>query len=131
VIRLTDGNEFARIAEAIDHPRHGFDPFALAGDPENVILIEGNDVALFEGEGSVYTGHYFFTEARGRNALNLAQRMIDELFDSYGAVVIKGLTPVDNKAALWITRQLGFESHGVVSHAVGDFELFTLSRNSL
>lgn len=99
-------------------------------DDDGISLIEGEDSAvfLFEKPG-VFSGHYFFSEARGRAAINLANRMLNEMFSKHGARLIAGLTPVENRAATWITRQLGFSSQGVVDQPdVGPATIFTLTR---
>lgn len=94
---------------------------------DNVVLQEGDSVGLFTYEyPGVYSGHYFFT-VRGREALKLAQEMLSEIFRSYGARTIRGLTPVEHKAALWMSRKLGFTSYGQVEIDGGRHELFLMT----
>jgi hypothetical protein len=89
------------------------------GDINNFMLVEGDNVGLatYEYPG-VYTVHWFFT-ARGREALKLAKRMLAVLFESSDARVVRGLTPVDLKAARWLAKQVGLTSHGVLTFADG------------
>lgn len=102
----------------------GFDE-SLAMEP-NVILQDGEDVALFEYEApGVYVGHYLF-ESRGKKAIAVARQMLAEL----NADVIIGFTPIDNLGALWMTRHLGFKSRGYFDHPeVGRLEVFELRKN--
>jgi hypothetical protein len=89
------------------------------GNVKNFMLVENDNVGLatYEYPG-VYTVHWFFT-ARGREALKLAKRMLAVLFESSDAKVIRGLTPVDLKAARWLAKQVGLTSHGVLTFADG------------
>jgi hypothetical protein len=55
--------------------------------------------------------------------------MMKELFDNYGAKALRGLTPVNNKAARWATRQVGMKSQGFVPNSKGHmFELFIVTK---
>lgn len=96
-------------------------------DTNNIMLREGDSTGIFAYEyPGVYTGHYFF-RVKGRNAINLAKRMLDEAFSTYGAKAIRGLTKTDNRPALWITRHLGFKSYGRIVTENGEHELFCLT----
>lgn len=97
-------------------------------DTTNIILQEGDSLGMFSHEyPGVFSGHYFF-KARGKEALTIARNMLVEIFTNYGAKMIKGTTPVNNKGAMWMNRQLGFTSHGIIEDPVnGDGELFCLS----
>jgi hypothetical protein len=110
--------------------KHGFElspekmpsSFSYEGwleDTRNVMLVKGENVGLATHEyPGVYTVHWFFTE-RGRGAINLAKEMLDELFKTTDAQTIRGLTPVDLKAARWLAKQVGLKSHGVMEFADG------------
>lgn len=105
----------------------GFEPRELLKD--GVFLLLGDDGALFEYDApGTYTGHFLFREARGKTAVNISNVFLTEMFDTYGAEVIRGLTPVSNRAALWMARRLGFTSYGIVETCAGDMELFILSK---
>lgn len=99
------------------------------GDTNNIMLRSGDSTGIFAYEyPGLYTGHYFF-RVRGREAINLAKEMLDEMFNKYDAKAIRGLTKTNNKPALWITRQLGFKSCGLVITENGEHEMFVLTRN--
>lgn len=86
-----------------------------ASDLFNVALKNDNDdVAMFEyvKEG-LYTGHYFFN-SRGKMALQEAKKLLDEIFSYPEVEVIQGFTPLTKLGARWMSRQIGFASHGVI-----------------
>ena len=115
----------AQYADEID----GFDPEEWLASDDNVALANGNNVALFEREmPGVVTGHYFFF-CRGREAIELSKQMLNEIFTGpYNVQVIRGLTPLDNKGALWISRKLGFKPYGDIKTHVGLCRLFILTK---
>lgn len=119
------------MAQYADHIQ-GFYPDEWLGNELNTAYItDEGDVALFEWEPSLpgtVCGHYFFF-ARGRKAMDLANQFIDKLFSEREDVTrIVGLTPLTNKPALWITRQLGFTDCGVVETFNGPHRLSQLTR---
>jgi hypothetical protein len=102
-------------------------------NPNNVMLRDGHDASASTGifayeYPGLYTGHYFF-RVRGREAIDLAKRMLGEMFENYGAKAIRGLTKTDNRPALWITRQLGFKSCGLIVTKNGEHELFVKTKD--
>lgn len=98
-------------------------------DPNNVMLRDGDSTGIFAYEyPGLYTGHYFF-RVKGRAAINLANEMLDWIFD-HGAEAIRGLTKTSNRPALWITRQLGFTSCGKVVTTNGEHEIFILTKEN-
>lgn len=107
----------------------GFYPEAWSLDERNIALKnDSGDLSLFEYEiPGVITGHMFFV-SRGREALRVFKQMIDFIFNTTDAEVIRGLTPLRKKAARWITRQGGFTSYGAIKTAVEPCELFILTR---
>ena len=95
----------------MDGDEVGFDAKALVENLDNVLLWDGLDnYALFEyNDIGSYYGHYFFGSARGKQALDLAARMIDLLRrGDQMANDLFGVIHQDNKKAIWLTRQLGF-----------------------
>lgn len=97
---------------------------------KNIALKEGDDFGLFTYElPGVYAGHYFF-KSRGKAAISTAFRMLEEIFSDYGAKVIIGFTPVENRAAVWTSRHLGFTDHGEVVINNKPFHLFILGREA-
>jgi hypothetical protein len=107
----------------------GFEPVSWLENHDNVALTdEKGNVSLFEkGSDGVYTGHYFFV-VRGKAALVLAREMLDVFFEESGAKAIRGLTPLTNLGARWMSRQLGFKGYGVVHTLTGPCELFILTK---
>lgn len=96
----------------------------------NFYYMDKDDIALFNFETPyLYTGHYFFT-SRGKAAKKKALEVLDGFFSLFEQeVTIRGLTPVEHKAAKWMNRQLGFKSYGLVETAPNEFcELFVLTR---
>jgi hypothetical protein len=75
---------------------------------------EQGDVGLatFEYSG-VYNVHWFF-QSRGKEAIKVAKAMIDRLFKDTDAKIVRGLTPVDVKAARFLAKHVGFTSYGLV-----------------
>ena len=97
----------------------GFDPEELVANRDNILLTNGDDVVLFEKQRhNVYSGHLLLT-SRGKKAFEVAE---DALKYVKGCSVY-GLTPVDNKKALWFTRQLGFKRVDILSTPLGDMVL--------
>lgn len=99
-------------------------------DERNVCYDDGNgNFGAFEFNWpGVYTGHYFFSNARGRAALDLSRAVLRQMFEHHNAMAIRGLTPVDHKAALWMNRQLGFKPHNVVDTEAGPHRVFVLTK---
>lgn len=111
----------------------GLDPEQWVGNPANVALTnEEGDVALFERQWrlpSSVCGHYFF-KSRGRAAIDAALQMLEEIFTGpYGVQTIIGLTPLDNRPALWMNRKIGFTSGGVIDTEIGPCELVILTKD--
>lgn len=108
-----------------------FDPVVWLKDDRNVALQAGESFGIFQYEiPGVYTGHYFFSmRDRGKRAKALALEMLDEFFENYDVKVLRGLTPLQNRAARWMTRQLGFQSFGAVTTLAGPCELFIMTRD--
>lgn len=108
----------------------GFNTSEWLSDLDNIAIINSDkDVALFEHiENGLYQGHYFFNEAKGRKAIELGTNIIKLLLEDYSdkVRVVQGLTPVDNRKARWVSRQLGFNSLGIVTTEEGECELFFL-----
>lgn len=95
----------------------------------HVMYEEGGSVGLctFEYTG-LYTVHWYF-KVRGREAINLGRKMLDDLFTNHGAEAVRGLTRIDIKAARWAARQLGMKSYGIVTYPEGEYELFCMTKD--
>lgn len=129
MIRVRDEQFLQSVAdEVLQFPIYGFDAKALVSDA--IVLSENYDIAVFEPRGvDIYSGHYLFKNSRGKAAITLSRRFLDEMFHKYEAKLIYGFTPVGHKAAKWMNRQLGFTSNGVIVHSeAGELELFVLHR---
>lgn len=127
-MRTFDANLVAKAVRFfLKGERDDFDPIDWVSDHANIALVKGGDLAIFEHElPGVVTGHYYF-ESRGRSAINIGQDFLGEVFDE-GVQIIRGLTPLTNLGARWMSRRLGFTSHGVVMVLNDPHELFTMHR---
>lgn len=121
-----------KIAPAVEHflsSSEKVDPIEWLANPDNIVLTNTKgDLALFEkGIKHVYSGHYYFN-SRGRQAIASGLEFLDELFNScYTIRVLTGLVPLRHLAARWLTRRLGFTSHGHVQ-LEDHYELFILTQ---
>jgi hypothetical protein len=104
-----------------------FDVIEWISDQDNIMLINSlGDVALFEHEKNLrgVTGHYYF-RSRGKPAIQAAKEFLAEVF-GLGVQSIKGLTPLTNLGARWMSRHIGFKSYGVVRTTKEPCELFIM-----
>jgi hypothetical protein len=104
---------------------------AWLDDHKNIMFTEDGSVALatYDYPG-VYTLHWFFNEEhRGRKALDLAHRMLTKFFAEYECHSFKGLTPVKNRAARYLARQVGCRSYGIIETNTEPHELFILTKD--
>lgn len=105
----------------------------LAALPNDyALLCNGEDAgAVFEWTGpGIWQSHYLaLPSCRGRLCVAEFRRMIDWMFEHEGARTLWGQTPVGNRAARWVNRQIGAVSHGIRTHHIsGPCELFTVDR---
>lgn len=98
--------------------------------PMNLMFVEGDNIGLATYEYSgVYNVHWYYT-ARGREAIELAKRMIANLFENYGAEIIRGMIETKLKASRWACRQVGLTSHGIIyDPKYGECEMFTATKD--
>ena len=84
-----------------------------------MVLDGEEDFGLFEPDGdNACWGHYFFlSKPSAKESIIKANNILDKVFVDY--VVVKGLTPVDKKGALWLTRKLGFKELDKITLANG------------
>ncbi len=111
---------------------HHGDDFNLSewlDDTRNIALVnDKGDVNLFQFQtDGLYCGHFFYL-SRGKQAVETAQAMLKAVFNYEEVRVIMGLTPVDQLGAKWLSRKLGFSSHGIVETPPGPCEMFILTR---
>lgn len=125
ISRLLDASILARrISETPEIRRVEVDLEDFINDTGNVVLMDGEDIAVFERDslGSL-KGHYLF-KSGGRKAIEVGERMIQKVFADYPVYVIVGLTPLTNKPALWMNRKLGFNPGPVVETEYGPEQYF-------
>jgi len=133
MIKIT--KDFSVIDEAIDKYRG----MSGDGDLQEWIDKEGN-LAFVDDLGNVgilhkaddgplglYEAHIFF-KSRGREAIQRAVQMMSFGFDNTDCLVMRGYTPVDNRAARWMNRQLGYTSYGILSQLNPPCELFIVTK---
>lgn len=96
----------------------------------NVALTDGKgNFALFTYEYiHVWAGHYFFENARGKEAIRLSKEALEVMFTRTNCEVLFGLVSEKKKHASWISRQLGFRSYGMVETPKGPYEMFILTK---
>lgn len=91
-----------------------FDPSELIGDEKNVLLFDEGGGQFFHWKGpGIFEAHSFYL-VRGREALDRGSEAVRLMFADYGAEKIWRATPIENRAARWFNRQLGFHSLGEV-----------------
>lgn len=121
---------FREAAEQVRQWSIGYDPDAWISNPDNVVLTDGEgNFSLFERTGlpHVVIGHYLLKD-RGKKAITVCKEMLDAIFDGYGVEIIQGFTPLTNLGARWMTKHLGFTSHGVVYEDGKPFEYVMLTK---
>ncbi len=112
------------------HELEGFIPEEWLADENNVCLTDGNgNFTLFQRfSPEVVMGHYFL-KARGREAFELCEAFLEEIFTGpYDVSIIQGITPHTKLGALWMNKKLGFKSSGTVNTIAGPCELVVLSK---
>lgn len=98
---------------------------------KNVMFTEDGSIGLatYEYKG-VYNLHWFFTkEHRGKAALELAHRMLNKFFTEIDCNAFRGLTPIKNRAASYLARQMGCKSYGILEMDTEPHELFILTKD--
>lgn len=95
----------------------------------NIMLVDGDDVtiATFEYPG-VYTLHWFYV-SRGRKAFEVARKALDKMFTEYDSKILRGLTPVELKAARWMAKKVGLKSYGMLEFPNGTHEIMCITKN--
>jgi len=91
----------------------------LIADQNNIILFDEGGGQLFHWKGpGIYEAHSFYL-VRGRAALRRGREAIRLMFEEYGAEKLWRAPPIENRAARWFNRQLGFQSLGIVQMTEG------------
>ncbi len=129
-MRTYDVELLKRATEPYKEAFFGFNPEAMVKNKMNVILTnENEDVVIFERERySVATGHYFL-KSRGKAAIAACEEFLKEIFNpDYGVKIIIGMTPLENRAALWMNQRLGFQNIEVMPTIQGPQQFVILTR---
>lgn len=101
------------------------DPLQWLMEPRNIILFDGDNVALFLWRWiGIYEGHVLF-RSRGKQALVIAQTMLAMIF-STGAGMVLAVVNHRLPHAAWFLRRLGFSPRGMVQTIEGASEMFQL-----
>lgn len=127
---LRFSQSFVGLTEAIEPYEYllGFDPVSWLATEGNLAITDGENWALFDKQpDGVYTGHYFFV-VRGKAARQLGKEMLAFFFENTDVQALRGMTPLENLGARWMSRQLGFKGYGVIETMRGPCELFILTR---
>jgi len=100
--------------------------------PEHYILLHDGEGAASCFEWSapgIWQGHsMFLPERRGKEGIQSGKDMVAWMFD-YGARMIWGQTPLDNRPAQMFNRLIGFKANGTGTHHVaGPVRYFVLER---
>lgn len=106
-----------------------FSPEAWVANTNNCLFVERHNVGLatYEYEG-LYNVHWFFDDAKGRDAIKLAKAMLKELFETTTARAVRGMTRVNLRGVRWLAKHVGMKSLGIVEMADGPNELMVMSR---
>lgn len=129
IARSFDGEALDKEMRATPALKHiNVDVLEWIKDPRNLALEEDGNFGVFEYNWDhVYTGHYFF-KVRGKEAKELSIRMLRIAFEEYEMQTVRGLTPIEHRGAVMMTRWLGFEDHGTIDTEAGPCWIFTLTR---
>lgn len=74
------------------------------------------DFAMFQKvayRDRVFEAHQFFGTHRGRSGIRFGKKILESFFEANPDSILVGLSPVDNRPARWMARQLGFVSHDI------------------
>jgi hypothetical protein len=109
VMRSYDPEVFKKATETYREKVPEDFPFeAWLEDRRNVMYdVDGNvGLGTFEYPG-MYSAHWFF-HAKGKEALDIAFKMYDDLFNNIGAKAVRGVTPIDLRGARYLAKRIGF-----------------------
>jgi len=122
------GQDF--IISAIDNSplNRGMSGAAILDDPENHVIVSGEDISLFVGDGSTSYEVHFIYKSKGREAIKASRAALGEMFKDGLADLIFGLTPLHLRHARMHARLIGGRSGGIRQTDNGPCELFVMSR---
>jgi hypothetical protein len=121
-------SDLRRICELIGEEAKEDGVHAVLHDPMSVILLEGDGGAFFVWRGpGIFETHCFFGQ-RGREVIDLSQRMLGYMRENHGARTFWAAVPWDrtkqSRKVRLFCRSLGWESRGRANLAHGLCELF-------
>lgn len=115
---LDDREHLIAICEELKIPCP--DPDRVLAEPRNIVLIEGDNLAMFLWRWpGIYEGHVLYT-AKGKAAEALALQMLETMS---GAMIL-AVTP-QRHVGLFL-RRMGFEFHGTVETIEGLSQMYQL-----
>lgn len=118
------------IADAIDGSplNRGVSGAAWLASPNNVSILVGDNIALFEGDGEgAFEVHFLFV-SRGRLAVMAARESFRRMFEDHGAELIFGLVPEFRRDVKLLARWIGGKLAGERNTSEGVCELYVLSK---
>lgn len=125
--RVTDYAEVRSVTD--QYPEYfTFDIEKWFSDDRNVCLKEGDNVTFGEYKTpGVYHVHFCYGSARGREAISLTKDMFRKFCQDHPVKIGIGLIHHQNRKALWVIRQVGFTSLGMIETENGLCEMFASS----
>ena len=130
---ITRSYDWEGMKKAIDpYPEFKLETFDYKNwvdNPNNLLIQEEDNFGFLNYEyPGAYTAHWFYT-VRGKEAIELAQRMLDYCFKNYDVRLIRGLTPESNMRARIAAKRVGLTSQGMVETTTGPHELMTMTKD--
>lgn len=122
--RVADYNEVLSVTD--QYPEYfTFDIERWFSDSRNVALKQDDNVCFGEYKTpGVYHVHFCYGSARGREAISLTKEMFVVFCRDHPVRIGIGLIHHQNRKALWLIRQVGFESLGMIETDNGLCEMF-------
>lgn len=126
MLKSYDINDLKAVADLVPEGSIGFSPEDIMTG-KSFLLIKDKNAVLFEYiTQGVYQGHYFLRDG-GKVGIDFCHACLKYVFDD-GVEVVTGMTPSNNKPAVWMTRRLGFTILDEVKTDVGDLTLSMLTK---
>lgn len=129
--RTFDKDGVSRAASLYPPFAEDFDAAEFLANKDNVAVTDGlgNYMLFFFEYPGAYQGHFFFENAKGRDAILRAQEAISLMFNAFDAKLIFGLVQVQHRRAIWLTRKIGFQPQGILDTRKGPCEMFTMTKD--
>ena len=107
------------------------DAEAWIDNERNVMYLDDSGsvgLLTFEYPG-LYNAHWFF-RVRGKNAYDLARKMLHKGFQETDMQAVRGLTPMSLPNVRMAARRVGLTSYGQITCSDGkDYELFCMTKD--